>query len=389
MVGALREGSAGTVGVVSPRFSASTPLPMPHQDTDWSADRRLDILVLGPMGDSGSEPSTLRIKEAIETLLDEAEFQALLAAHQVRARTVHVPDGQSQSEIVQNVLSLLDSADLVILDVTPKASNPDRANVFYELALVHALGIPSLLVVQEGHTVPFYARTTTQFRVADFALATLTTQLRPPLREFLDLENRTASFTNDRVTQFYGLPIVDISAAVGLATGYYYNFISRLITEGGFLSHHPELIRQVVYVRPSSINSTYEADLLTLKAAFQHEGLELKQEKLAPIDSDKKGALWFDHVDGIVVDIPRTIYPLQRAPRLLSLQARNPRFTSAGAERAFHQRVRQIEENLLDRVEDAIRFQIRHDGPRVRGKILHFTTIAGAPEMVKRLSAET
>lgn len=353
---------------------------------DYSSDRQLDILVLGPMGDVETEPSTISIQKALNALLEETEFQALLTRHHTHLNKVHVPEGQSQPEIVQNILALLDSADLAVFDLTPKAANADRANVFYELALVHALGIPALLIIKEGNEVPFYARTTTQYRVPDFALTTLTKVLREPLREFLDLENRTTTFTNDRVSQFYGLPIVDISAAVGLATGYYYNFLSRLITEGGFLSYHADKIRQVMYVRPSSVNSTYEADMAALKAGLQTEGLVLATEKLPAIASDDKGPLWFDHVQGVVLDIPRTIYPLRRSPRLLNMHLRNREFPSTGAERSFHQRMHQLEEGLLSRVESAIRYQIRHDGSRVRAQILHFTTIAQAPALVKSLA---
>lgn len=41
-----------------------------------------------------------------------------------------------------HILTLLDSAKLAVFDLTPTARNPDRANVFYELGLVHLLGIP-------------------------------------------------------------------------------------------------------------------------------------------------------------------------------------------------------------------------------------------------------
>jgi hypothetical protein len=67
------------------------------------------------------------------------------------------------------------------------------------------------------------------------------------------------------------------------------------------------------------------------------------------------------------------------------MHQRNREFASPGAERSFHQRMHQLEENLLARVESALRFQIRHDGPRVRSRILHFTTIAEAPGLVKSL----
>ena len=354
-------------------------------NNDLSVERSLDILILGPMGDSGHEPSAIQIREALNSILDEPDVKSLLATHKFFTKNIHIPSGQNQPEIVQNILSLLDSTDLAVFDLTPKESNPDRANVFYELGLVHALGIPALLLIKDGFSVPFYARTTAQYRVPNFDAATIADALRSPMREFLDFENRTNSFVNDRVSQFYKLPIVDISAAVGLATGYYYNFLSRLLVEGGFISHYPELIKHVVYVRPSSIKSTYEADLTALKQELRRKGYELKTEKLPPLSSDEKGPLWFDHVNGIVLDIPRTIYPLRRSPRLLSFHERNQSFPSQGAERNFLHRLSQIEEHLLNRVQEAIKFQIRYDGPRVRSNILHFNTIENSPAMVEQL----
>jgi nucleoside 2-deoxyribosyltransferase len=288
-------------------------------------ERRLDVLVLGPMGEDDRGPaSTLPIQDAIENLLQEDALRDLLNTHNIQEHTVHVPAGQNESEIVANILGLLDTADLVVFNLTPKQENPDRANVFYELGLVHALGIPAMLVVQEDTVVPFYAQSTQQYRVREFSVEALTDALRSPIRSFLDFENEesTTTFVNDRVTQFYRLPIVDISAAVGLATGYYFNFLSRLITEGGFLAEYPGTIRAVVYVRPSSIQSTYEADQERLRAALEGEGLQLETRKLDPPKSDEKGPIWFDHVDGIVLDVPRTIYPLRRSPRLLSFLER-------------------------------------------------------------------
>ncbi len=62
-------------------------------------------------------------------------------------------------------------------------------------------------------------------------------------------------------------------------------------------------------------------------------------------------------------------------------------FTGNGAERSFEQPMHQIEHNLLHRVEGAILFQVRSDGARVYSQILHFTTIADAPVLVKSLAA--
>jgi nucleoside 2-deoxyribosyltransferase len=363
----------------------------PSSQQPWSSDRRLDILVLGPMGDHEDPAvSTAPIRDAVEALLREAAFTTLLTRTGIAEgnHRVHIPDGINEQEIIQSVLTRLDTADLVLFNLTPKPGKDEASpNVFYELGLVHALGIPAFIIKAGKSQVPFYARGMKQHRVDDFQLATLMNALREPLRDFLDIENSQTNFVNDRVTQFYGLPIVDISAAVGLATGYYQNFVARLITEGGFIAAYPELIRQVVIVRPSGVDSTYPADKEALESALDGAGHTLATEKLAPPAGDTLGPLWFDHVQGVVLDLPRTIYPLQRSPRLLSLRQRNQTFPSPAAQRTFAQRYRQVGEQLLDRVEAAIRYQILYDAQRVRSKILHFSIIADAPRLVTRLLA--
>ena len=166
---------------------------------DYNNDKRLDILVLGPMGDNAETlPSTIQIQQAIESLLVEPDFQSLLTKYQIQEQKIHVPEGQNESEIVENILGLIDSADLVFFDLTPKSENADRANVFYELALAHSLGLPCILLLKEGNKVPFYASSSQQFRLPDFEQDTLTKSLRAPLHEFLDLDNRTTSFTNNQ-----------------------------------------------------------------------------------------------------------------------------------------------------------------------------------------------
>jgi hypothetical protein len=133
------------------------------------------------------------------------------------------------------------------------------------------------------------------------------------------------------------------------------------------------------------VDSTYPADTQSLTAALAAAGHPLSNEKLDPPPGDPLGRIWFDHVNGIVLDIPQTIYPLRRSPRLLSLRSRNQVLPGAGAQRAFTQRFLQVGEKLLDRVEAAIRFQLDHDAQRVRSGILHFSTIREAPALVTRL----
>lgn len=364
---------------------------------NWSADKRLDILILGPMSeDETVAASCIPVQRAVEALLKEPAIARILDLAGIAEgdRKVHVPEKIGGQDIIAGVLSRLDIADLVIFNLTPKAGEKQASgNVMYELGLVHSLGIPAMFVIEkevpgdEKRKAPFYVGQTHQHRVADFSEETLKKELRPTLMDFLGQSDGANDYLNDRITQFYGgLPVVDISAAAGLATGYYYNFLSRLITEGGFLGLYPKLIRKVVVVRPDSIESGYQEDVAKLKQVLADRGLELQTAKLDPPPGDTLGILWFDHVDGIVVDIPRTIYPLRRAPRLLAYHDRHKRLKAGEAERVFHQRLLRFSEALLDRFREGIDYQIRIDGPRVRKSMVIHTDMRNVAETVESLS---
>lgn len=358
---------------------------------DYAADRRLDILILGPMDDDETvAASCLPVQMAVQALLAEPPFQALLEDRHIAPahRQVHVPERIGGQDIVHGVLSRLDIADLVIFNMTPKGDAAEASpNVMYELALVHALGIPAILVRQDGRgKVPFYAAQMRQQRVARFEPGAIADKLRQPLLDFLDPRTNGGELINSRVTQFYhGLPILDISAATGLATGYYYNFVSRLITEGGFIGLYPDRIRQVVVVRPSSVGSSYPADLQRLHNTLAGAGINLTCERdLQPPPGDSLGPLWFSHVDGIVVDLPRTIYPLKIAPRLLSFKQRHALHQDRSG---FQQRLQQFGEQLLDRVQVALTYHMSIDEQRIRPGIVHFTAIDQVADLVNRLRA--
>src|SRR5690606_26084469 len=115
------------------------------------------------------------------------------------------------------ILKRVDIADLVVVNLTPK-DGPKAApspNVFYELGLLHALGIPVISIAEEGTDIPFYALTNRAVMVSQFSKEEIKSKLRHTLSTFLNPEDYT-DFTDNRITQFYGgLPIIDISAAVG------------------------------------------------------------------------------------------------------------------------------------------------------------------------------
>jgi hypothetical protein len=354
-------------------------------------DRRLDILVLGPMTGQDEQESTCAIiGAALRNILEEPQAVTLLTRNGVTEKHVHIPEGFDESEIVNGVLSKLDLADFVIVNVTPKAGigAETSPNVMYELALIHAIGLPCILVAQTGSKIPFYVNTTRQYFVPEFTGANVVKALRGPMLKFLDMEDRTR-FTDNRVTQFFDdLPIIDISAAVGLATGYYYNFVGRLLKEGSFVTTYPDKVKSLVIVRPHDIFENYESEKARMTGILGEAGIKLTTEKLDEPPSDRKGPAWIDHVNGIVVDLPRMIYPLKVSPRLLAMQER---FDKPGLkmvdERERNMVMRQTSERLLDRIKFAIQYHARKQRENYRYNALHFSTMEQLPTLLRELGA--
>lgn len=353
-------------------------------------NNRIDILILGPMGgDKGIESSTSIIGKAVTQLLAEERIKELLAKTGTSNYFVHIPEEWNEQEIINGVLSRLDIADLVIINLTPRdgVNGFPSPNVYYELGLIHALGLPVIPVYQAGTNAPFYVLTTRSYVVTEFTIEAVMNELRLPIQRFLDLDDNT-DFSDNRVTQFYDhLPIIDISAAVGLATGYYYNFVGRLLRDGSFITSHPEKVKHLIIVRPNNVLDTYEQDLEQMKKVLSSADLTLTTEQLPEPPGDRKGPAWINHINGIVIDLPRTIYPLKISPRLLSLQ---DRFDKPGMSAATAQQrnivLRQVSEQLLDRVQRAILYHVNKEREGYRKSLLHFARIEELPALIRELT---
>ena len=156
------------------------------------------------------------------------------------------------------------------------------------------------------------------------------------------------------------------------------NFVRRLLKDGGFISKYPEKIKKLIIVLPINIFNTYEQDWNSVTDYLSKNGFELFEEKLAPIETDKQGAIWFYHYDGIVVDIPRTIYPLRLSPHLLSLRSRINQNSIGVKEEVRNDILEKSADKLLFRIEQILRYHIGKDQENVRGnllKVINFDTL--------------
>ena len=335
---------------------------MQHQRDDGI----LDILVLGPMGKGNSlgAQNCLMIKKALEILLAEPILDENLKKAGFQQFTVTAPEQLQGNRIANEVFRQLDNADLVIIDMSSRSKTKQPSpNVMYELALVHAMGLPFMLISSSVDPVPFYIAHD-RIHHANYAnVDDIRSELRQSFISFLD-NNSNQNFADNVVSSFYdGAAVIDISAAAGLAAGYYDNFVSRVLREGNrYLARSNGQFTNLLTVLPEDLNGTVQQQLEIIASQIKAAGFALEFSELKTAESDIRG-LAVKHVGNVLVDIPSTVYALRRSPRLLKhLQQTQRNEGESIAEIKIHQRLlRQFKDSLQDQLRrDQKNFQIRN-----------------------------
>jgi hypothetical protein len=177
--------------------------------------RGKNCFIIGPM--SGEDESRLpKLKAAVTPLLERLGYTSVRNPFDLVER----------DRVMNGVIAAIDRADLVIADLT--RHNP---NVFYELAICHSLGVPTVLVREETEDI-----THTPFDIRDFVYIEIEVDKPAEVRDRLadkltevdrQIEERIV-FENP-VTIYYREPITNISPAAGLAQGYYHNFVKPTV----------------------------------------------------------------------------------------------------------------------------------------------------------------
>ncbi len=337
-----------------------------------------NLLVLGPMqhrvGDSVIRQSnTARIGEILDQM-----SQALTVGGLKPFRVV-TPESPNETTIIELVMSEIEQADLVVLDLTDS-----RPSVAYEAGIIHALGIPHIFVTEDEET-SFYFSSVRVIRglqiQADFNPADPSPSQREllgRLKTFLSgADARTAMAGNILTAHFDGLPIVDLAGPAGMAASYYTNAVKRFIRPDGFAGRPckllfkeerparfgnktitstrtvPATVKALIAVEPpAQLSQSFFEDDRALKAALAGLGVELERATIAgdrPLDKRDYGG-WFD-AKGIArgatvcIEIPTIVYPLTESPRILRLRKRRSRFE--GEQRQIMQ---EVEERALEKM---------------------------------------
>ena len=173
---------------------------------------RKQCLILGPMSSDDDE----RKMFALQDMLQKA-FKILKKDYDV----VNPYDGGDMltGRIILNVIREIDRAEIVVINIT--GSNP---NVLYETAICHALGVPVILISENVREIPFYLRGYRCEKISFDNLAQSTTTLTGHIVN-IDENNNKELYLESPVKEFFTRSIVDISPAIGVAQGYYYNLL--------------------------------------------------------------------------------------------------------------------------------------------------------------------
>jgi hypothetical protein len=108
---------------------------------DQKNEKKLFCFIISPIGNPESEE-----RNRADGILDEIIRPALEPQYRVE-RADH---DKSPGIVTEAIIGKLIDADLVVADLT--GHNP---NVFYELAIRHATGMPIVQVIESGNNLPF------------------------------------------------------------------------------------------------------------------------------------------------------------------------------------------------------------------------------------------
>ena len=234
------------------------------------------IFFIGPMPSDGNERFN-RMVEAVVAELRENGYQPpepgefrLTEGKLISSLALTRPEGQDRitllrphdlfgpGSVAANVFDAIDDADLVIADLSDA-----RPAVVYELAFAHALGIYTILLGPESDTdansdLMFYLKPYRHIPVEFSKRDIRSDEFKHSFRTWLEGRNKRFDSRNP-FTDFYDAPIPDISAASGLANGYFENFLRRVLapdSELVIMSEESGPSRQgvagVIVVRPEN-----------------------------------------------------------------------------------------------------------------------------------------
>ena len=275
---------------------------------------------MGDKGDDGKGTAysshLTNLDTAVQTISDNVMQES--KHHLVQVLN---PDVQDVGSISKRVFSLIDRADLAIMDVS--AANE---SVMYEIAYLHALGVPVIpvdILRPEGNKISFYLKEEYIAWVDNFDVDSLIAALDSKIRSILGLSQEITDPTSNPISNYYGVPLIDASATAGLATGYFHNFLRHLAKENNSVFHKNPALQNMVVLVPRSLNEVAQM-MHAVTHALNKKGyaIEMVDEKDGNIyreEDQVRGQLLLFSAGNYVFDIPAPLSAQKSSPRYMRL----------------------------------------------------------------------
>jgi hypothetical protein len=213
------------------------------------------IFIIGPMG-KGKDRRKLLLSNHIPNIARATrrtlEKLKVKLGDAMPTCEVILPPETPGGSIPHAVFSHIMHCDFAIADISTGSPN-----VMYELAMLHANGVPVILL---GRQI-FYLNQTTCIQIRDFSVDSVADALsgmsfvedegKGPLERLVTSPVDRKSL-NPITQHFGGVDMVNVAAATGAATGQFYNFLQYVIKDGGIFQARPE-IKDIVLIKPERI----------------------------------------------------------------------------------------------------------------------------------------
>lgn len=286
-----------------------------------------DIFVGGPMGNRRDDGAGLTFSDHLPNIIQATRIlhQEVVDSGLAAPGIVLLdPTVEGIGRITHRVFSMIDRAEIGIFDVS--SASP---STMYELTLMHALGKDVIPIafetpkVPEARTLPYYLRDDYSILLNSFHIAEIAKNLRPKLRQAMGIDQIPAQTRLNPITDFYGMPLLDVSATTGLATGYFVNFIQYLIKESNTVFHNCHDLDKLVILVPEHLDDVGGmrkafADELR-KLGMSIEPIDSKSGRLVPAEEQVRGQIILDRVANYIVDIPAPLKSQKSSPRYTKL----------------------------------------------------------------------
>ncbi|GGC60547.1 hypothetical protein GCM10010994_18990 [Chelatococcus reniformis] len=316
-------------------------------------------MILGPTGekDEADLVPTRVLKKAVVDIT-----RRLAGAFPGEAFNVSRLQAHGTGAPVATVVGGIEDADLVVVNLGDR-----EADAAYEIGMLHALGVPHILVTP-GRELPFYGkdlkvvpgfavnpgRTRGRYKLVEhkFGLR-LEEALRDfiapfvavrdtvlPRQRFVEAATALDAYTSRAASDHFRRPIVDSAGPEGLAAAYYMGAVGQFVGEKGFFSGpcHVErppsktdpggpatrmqvAIDRYIGVLPPADMTCYEEDCKRLAELLDACGLHIEQRIVRARGAKAFRTGFLARADGslaspvTVVEIPSLVYALGQTRR--------------------------------------------------------------------------